>query len=246
MNSVQSVSKKAGVGRSAKNKEWRWGDMSFRILGVMGTLLVSVLTHSVGTGGVAHAQEQSPPTLLNSDARLQVEIAFWQAIEDSEDYRDFKDYLEQFPDGQFVTLAHRRLQARVANHGTALLDQTDGEIVTAVNLAASGNDVDVLEWLKAQGADINARGFSDQTPMHSAAQGNAVASMEWLKAQGADINVRASDGQTPMHSAVWGNAVASMEWLNAQGADINARDSSDREPIHLAAQGNAVAAMEWL
>ena len=65
--------------------------------------------------------------------------------------------------------------------------------------------MDAMEWLKAQGADINARRSDGATPMHSAARGNAV--MEWLKAQGADINARRSDGATPMHYAARGNAM---------------------------------------
>ena len=87
--------------------------MIHRIPSVMGILLVSMLAQSV-SDRIAHAQEQSSPTLLNSDVRLQADIAFWQSIEDSEDPPDIKDYLEQFPDGQFVALAHRRLRAKIA------------------------------------------------------------------------------------------------------------------------------------
>ena len=62
--------------------------------------------------------------------------------------------------------------------GRALLDQADGELVTAVNLAASESDVDVLKWLKAQGADVKTRGSFDRTPMHLATSDNALAAME--------------------------------------------------------------------
>ena len=50
--------------------------MICRILGVVGVLLVSVLAYSILTEGVAHAQEQSSPTLPNSDVRLQADIVF--------------------------------------------------------------------------------------------------------------------------------------------------------------------------
>ena len=88
-----------------------------RILGVVGVLLVSVLAHSVSPDKIAHARRQSSPTLQNSDVRLQADIVFWQTIVDSEDPRDFEDYLEQFPDGQFVALAHRRHQAKITAQG---------------------------------------------------------------------------------------------------------------------------------
>ena len=154
--------------------------MLHRIPNVMGILSVSMLAHPVWTDRIAHAQEQTSSTLLNSDAKLLVEIAFWQSIEDSEDVRDFKDYLEKFPDGQFVALAHRRLaHAKVAARGRALLNEYGRK---AMIYAVRESNRDVLDWLTAQGADVNARGGFDRTPMHEAAQTNAVDAMKWLKA----------------------------------------------------------------
>lgn len=37
------------------------------------------------------------------------EVAFWLSIAESEDARDFADYLSRYPDGQFADLAQRRL-----------------------------------------------------------------------------------------------------------------------------------------
>ena len=121
--------------------------MIHRIPSVMGILLVSMLAQSV-SDRIAHAQEQSSPTLLNSDVRLQADVAFWQSIEDSENPRDLKDYLEQFPDGQFVALAHRMLHARIVVRGEALLTKWGR---AAMHRASRDNDVEVLEWLTAQG-----------------------------------------------------------------------------------------------
>ena len=133
---------------------------------------------------------------------------------DSEDHRDFKDYLEQFPDGQFVALAHRRHQAEIVAYGR-VLQRMAGE--RAMNIAAYSDDIDILEWLKTKGADINAPDSDGLTPMHSAALSNAVEVMEWLKAQGADVNARDSDGLTPMHHAEANNAVDATEWLRKNG-----------------------------
>ena len=221
--------------------------MFCRILSVTGVLLVSMLAHSIWTDRIAHAREQLSPTLPSSDARHQADIAFWQSIEDSDDHKDFKDYLEQFPDGQFVALAHRRQQAKLAAIGQFLLDRVDGNLSLALHTTMLSNDIDLMDWIKGQGADINAPIFSaGTTPMHSAAMGNALPAMEWLKAQGADINVQMSDGVTPMHAAALKDAVDAMEWLKEQRADINARDGLDQTPMHWAARGNAVNAMKWL
>ena len=221
--------------------------MIHRIPSVMVILLASMLAQSVWTDRIAHAQEQSSPTLPNSDFRLLADIVFWQTIEDSENTRDFEDYLEQFPDGQFVTLAHRRLShAKVVARGKALLHEASGELSDAMIFAARDNDVEVLEWLKAQRADVNERLIGNITRMHIAAMFNAVAAMEWLKAQGADINAQSDTGEIPMHWAAFGNSVAAMEWLNAQGADVNAQTRDGKTPMHRAAEKDAVAAMEWL
>ena len=215
--------------------------MIHRIPSVMGILLVSMLAQSV-SGRIGHAQEQSSPTLPNSDVRLQADIAFWLSIEHSEDPRNLKDYLEQFPDGQFVVLAHRRLRAKIAVRGEALLNKWGR---TAMHRASRDNDVEVLEWLTAQGGDLDAPHIS-RTPMHAAAESNAVDEIIWLKAQGAGINALASYDQTPMHLAAKNNAVDAMKWLEAQGVDINARSRFDQTPMDLTAENNTVDAMKWL
>ena len=220
--------------------------MICRILSVTGVLLVSMLAHSIWTDRIAHAQEQLLPTLPSSDAGHQADIAFWHLIEDSDDHKDFKDYLEQFPDGQFVALAHRRQQAKLAAIGKFLLDSVDGNLSLALHTTLLSNDIDLMDWIKGQGADINAAVIAGTTPMHSAAMGSALPAMEWLKEQGADINAPNSSGNTPMHAAAFKNAVDAMEWLKEQGADIYARDDLNQTPMHWAARGNSVNAMKWL
>ena len=101
---------------------------------------------------------------------------------------------------------------------------------TSMHEAARNNDVEALELLKAQGADINARANDGETPMHYAALGDAVEAMKWLKAQGANINAQTQSGYTPMHYAAYKDAADAMKWLKAQGANINAREELDFTP----------------
>ena len=91
----------------------------------------------------------------NSDISIQADIVFWQSIENSDDPHDFEDYLNQFPDGQFVALAHRRLShTKIASSGRPLLNKYGSE---ALIVADVSYDIDILEWLKAQGTDTNAQ-----------------------------------------------------------------------------------------
>ena len=93
---------------------------------------------------------------------------------------------------------------------------------------ARGGAVDAMNWLKSQGADINARDNDGETPMHSAAKNkwlNAVDAIEWLEAQGANINARNNGGRTPRHHAEAENA---EEWFRYNGGQRDEARASSR------------------
>ncbi|MEO0822083.1 MAG: peptidoglycan-binding protein [Pseudomonadota bacterium] len=77
--------------------------------------LVMVPEPAVGAveavAGSAAADPQSPDAEEARDAQALLDYAFWNAIEASEDPRDYEDYLATFPTGVFVPLARRRLAA---------------------------------------------------------------------------------------------------------------------------------------
>ena len=98
--------------------------------------------------------------------------------------------------------------------------------------AATGPDV--IRCL-GQGADIEARGEFDWTPLHMAARyGNTGAAKALLDA-GADIDSR-DEGQTPLHLAAgWGTAEAVNALLKG-GAYIEAQSERGWTPLHNAAR----------
>ncbi len=51
------------------------------------------------------------PNRASRDTLLAIDISFWESIRGSDQASDFRDYLERFPEGQFSTLAERRLAA---------------------------------------------------------------------------------------------------------------------------------------
>ncbi len=56
------------------------------------------------------APEPEPAVASTSgDAAGMAEVAFWLAIADSSDPRDFADYLSRYPDGRYASLASRKL-----------------------------------------------------------------------------------------------------------------------------------------
>jgi hypothetical protein len=85
--------------------------------------------------------QSTPATPVLTDKSVTAELAFWNSIKDSKDAKDFKTYLENFPNGMFFDPALQKfeqtggnkseLSASVGN-GVAVEDQT-------LNPQTSGN-----------------------------------------------------------------------------------------------------------
>lgn len=52
-----------------------------------------------------------PTLLISSDAWREADIEAWQAVTSSQNIADFRSYIQEFPDGEFVELAQRRIQS---------------------------------------------------------------------------------------------------------------------------------------
>ena len=61
---------------------------------------------------------------------------------------------------------------------------------------------EIVRWLIAQGADVNARDNIGATPLHRAAQYGCVESVRLLMGGGADPTIRSSRGETPLSIAL--------------------------------------------
>ena len=84
----------------------------------------------------------------------------------------------------------------------------------------------VARALVEAGADPNAKGWQDRTPLHVAAERGAIDVLSFLVQAGADANARADGGQTPLHLAL-NSPVAAIRLLEL-GADPALRDDSGR------------------
>ncbi|MFD0724569.1 ankyrin repeat domain-containing protein [Lysobacter brunescens] len=91
----------------------------------------------------------------------------------------------------------------------------------------------LVEWLVAQGADINAADAYGRTPLHhrSASWKGGV---DRLLSLGADIEARDDRGHTPLHAAAESHKSASVDALLKKGADPHARTTSGATPLELA------------
>ena len=82
-----------------------------------------------------------------------------------------------------------------------LLQSKDWGDLTPLHLAVLHNHQDVVEYLLAQGADVNAKTSTGITPLHEAAQNGNKEITELLLAHGANINAVDNQGWTPMARA---------------------------------------------
>ena len=83
--------------------------------------------------------------------------------------------------------------------------------------------LELMDWLIAQGADINVKDEYDRTPLHYHAQVNDVERVTLLLEKGADIEAQDKYKNTPLHFAEYNAEVAQL--FIQKGADIKAKDN---------------------
>jgi cytohesin len=115
---------------------------------------------------------------------------------------------------------------------------------TPLHIAALEDDWENVEWLIAEGADVNAKTNTGRTPLHDAAFWGHKEIVELLIAKGADVNAKDEEGKTPLdfaadlpetadllrkhggkygkiHFAALGGDIEVVKEFLAAGADVN-------------------------
>ena len=112
---------------------------------------------------------------------------------------------------------------------------------TDLHEAARANDTARIAELIAQGADVDARGLFDRTPLHHAATSRGVEEAAGALARlGGDLQAGDRDDNTPLHLTALSNDDPDMAaHLTRLGAEVNARNSAGMTPLHLAASPTA-------
>jgi ankyrin repeat protein len=106
---------------------------------------------------------------------------------------------------------------------------------TALHMAVTSGNTNMVAVLLDAGADVNAKGDSNVTPLHLAAfSGNAQIAEALLKAH-ADVNaVGYRHNDTPLHVAALHGHASVVKLLLAHGADASAVDMLHKTPLQLA------------
>jgi len=110
-------------------------------------------------------------------------------------------------------------------------DKADWYHWTPLHFAAQAGQTDVVEYLIAHGADVDAKNSSDETPLHAAAAKGHKEIVELLIAKGAEVNAENMRGKTPLQLAADEDHKDVAELLIEHGANVNAKDSQGRSPL---------------
>jgi ankyrin repeat protein len=127
-----------------------------------------------------------------------------------------------------------RVQALVKEDPKWVFEETKNDS-TALHLAVLAGHKDVVEFLLANKAPVNAKDTTGRTPLHSAVQKGYKEIAELLLANHADVNAKDKYGATPLHIAAFYKQKQMAELLVANHAQVNAKAPNGTTPLHLAA-----------
>ena len=102
-----------------------------------------------------------------------------------------------------------------------------------------------VQQLIDDGADVNALGGDDKSPLHWAAGASPDTIAVLLKA-GADATAKDKWDRTPLHFVSVSGSVKSIALLLVAGADVNARSANDWTPLHGVAKFGMPENIEFL
>jgi 26S proteasome non-ATPase regulatory subunit 10 len=105
---------------------------------------------------------------------------------------------------------------------------------TPLSYAVSHGQVQMLNLLISQGANVTMKSIWDETALHSAARMGNMELCKILIENGADINAADDEGRTPLHVAAYANRKDTCSFLIEKGADVNARDKESRTVLRYA------------
>lgn len=116
-----------------------------------------------------------------------------------------------------------------------------------MHIAAESGNVDLVNFLLQNKADISASSDTNYTPLQAAALNGYLHVITILILKGANINARVIDGCTPLYYAVEKCHSDIVEILLKHGAQVNIVDKTFfNAPIHYAAHGGFIRIVKKL
>jgi ankyrin repeat protein/predicted methyltransferase len=120
----------------------------------------------------------------------------------------------------------------------ALLESKDEDGQTPLHRACLAKQAAVANFLLDKGANVNAKGTFQFTPLIWASDvpGQDTALLQRLIDKGADVNAQGSHSTTPLHRAAFRGGLQVARLLLDHGAEVNVQGYNGVTPLHRAAQ----------
>ena len=130
-----------------------------------------------------------------------------------------------------------KVRALVESDAT-LLESKDESGQTPLHRACLSKQVAVANFLIDKGANVNAKGTFQFTPLMWASDvpGQDMALLQRLIDKGADVNAPGDDSNTPLHRAALRGGLQVAKLLLDHGAEVNVQGYNGVTPLHRAAQ----------
>jgi ankyrin repeat protein len=124
---------------------------------------------------------------------------------------------------------------------------------SALSVAVSGGEIEIVELLLDHGAKIDVRCAGGQTPIVSACMSGDAPMVAMLLLRGADTSIQDDDGSSLLYStidngggAAESNRVEIVKLLLKHGVDVNVTTNDNNSPLHAAIQKADVQVVQLL
>jgi formylglycine-generating enzyme required for sulfatase activity len=196
------------------------------------------------------AEPGSAPSQSTVDAG---EIAFWESIKNSTDTKDFKAYLQKYPNGQFATLARDNLTRLETAPKTRVKRDAAGRIILG---SISGSKTEAAKPVPKPGSVVrnqmgmelayvpagsfmmgSENGGTDEKPAHRVTISNGfyigkyeVTQAQWQAVMGNNpSNFKDCGGNCPLEGVSWDDAQKFIQGLNGLKDGYTYRLPTDAE-----------------
>lgn len=106
---------------------------------------------------------------------------------------------------------------------------------TPLHWASLGGNLEMVKYLIAAGAQIQALDNDRQTPLHMASTPEV---STLLVERGADVNAKDTYGRTPLHYAAYYGREGLAQYLISVRSEVNGADENGYTPLHWAVENN--------
>lgn len=197
---------------------------------------------------VTHGYETIAEVLLNNGCNVNATTAGWTALHKAADTRNLamvrrllghRANIEATSPKTYVLPNSAMVRMKASTFSDADSENSDAsendKRWTALLRASANGEEAMTRLLLDGGADIEARGPSNGTPLMCAAEGKHTALIDLLLIRGASVTACDEFGWTPLHRAlVTRGGERAAQLLIDHDASVNARCSYRKTPLHYA------------